>query len=126
MYKKKICVLSVCVVVAILFLVFFAIDSNETELPGGFVYNSQRKDIIGVFDIPPTIIEYEWCGDYIFIEQIPDMPIDAIYDIGYYNYLYDTKKLYWIIDTKKEVITGPIDSVFYIEYMDSISHITMN
>ena len=27
---------------------------------------------------------------------------------------------------KKEVIIGPIDSIFYIEYMDSISHITMN
>lgn len=123
MHKKKICLLFVCFVVVILVLVFFGRDSDETKLPGGFVYNSQRKDIIGFFDIPPTILEYECYGDYIFVEQMPEMPIDAIYDIGYYNYSYDKKKLYWIIDTKKEVLIGPSDSVFYIEYIDSISRI---
>ena len=105
-----------------LFLVlsFHGCTDNE-KLPGGFVYNSQRKDIIGRFDIPSTIISYEYYNDFIFIEQVPKYPIQTIYNIEYYDYSHNDGRLFWIIDITKEKPIGPMDSASFYKYKDSVS-----
>lgn len=107
------------------FLALFAVFSfhyctDDEKLPGGFVYNSQRKDIIGRFDIPSTIMRYEFNDDFIFIEQIPQYPIQAIYNIEYYDYCQNEGRLFWIIDIKRTKPIGPIDSVTFYKYRDSL------
>lgn len=119
-YKWKIWPFIVCFIITALLTLSLFYNPIETNLPGGYIYNSQRKDIVGKFDIPPTIINYDYDDDFIFLEQGPKYPIHAMYNIKYYDYTYGEGKLFWIIDTKKQEPIGPIDSVLF--YKDSILH----
>lgn len=109
-----------CVLLVLFAVLSFHFCTDEEKLPGGFVYNSQRKDIIGRFDIPSTITRYDINDDFIFIEQIPKYPIQAIYNIEYYDYRQNEGRLFWIIDTKRAKPIGPIDSATFYKYKDSI------
>lgn len=119
-YKRRLWPTILCALITFFVVLSFHVCTDDKKLPGGFVYNSQRKDIIGRFDIPSTIVNYEFNNDYIFIEQIPQCPIQAIYNIEYYDYGHNEGRLFWIIDVKKEKPIGPIDSASFYEFKDSI------
>lgn len=102
------------------------LSSDEQKLPGGFVFNSQRKDIIGKFDIPPSVKSFECKENFIFVVQSPRYPIDAIYDIDYYDYSSNDSILFWIIDTKRQKIIGPVESILFNRCKDSIFHQSRN
>lgn len=122
-FRRKRWIYVLCAFIYV-FFVFMIVSSffytDEKKLIGGFVYNSERKDISGRFDIPPTIINYEMKDDYIFIKQVPESPIHAYYNIQYYDYRQDKGTLFWIIDIREQSPIGPLDSVSFYQYKDSI------
>lgn len=119
-YRRRLWPIILCALITFFVVLSFHVCTDEEKLPGGFVYNSQRKDIIGKFDIPSTIVNHEFNNDYIFIEQVPQYPIQALYNIEYYDYCHAEGKLFWIIDVKMEKPIGPIDSASFYEFKDSI------
>ena len=62
----------------------------------------------------------------IFVVQSPRYPIDAIYDIDYYDYSSNDSILFWIIDTKRQKIIGPVESILFNRCKDSIFHQSRN
>lgn len=118
--KWRLWPITLCALLSLFAVLSFHSCTDDKKLPGGFVYNSQRKDIIGRFDIPSTITRYEFNDDFIFIEQIPKYPILEIYNIEYYDYYQNEERLFWIIDIKRANPIGPIDSATFYKYRDSI------
>lgn len=115
--RRKIHIISGVIVI---FMLSSCLYSDDQKISGGFVFNSQRSDIIGKFDIPPSVKKIECKGNFIFVEQNPLYPIPAIYDIDYYDYTSNDSILFWIIDTKKQTPIGPVDSAFFNKFKDSI------
>lgn len=101
-----------------LFLVFSLLyDDNTKNLGSGFKYDTNRKDILGKIDIPPTIISFDYDKHFIIAKQRPTEFHHAIYDKMDYIYPLGRDTIYyWLIIKQEQKILGPLDSIQFLEH----------
>ena len=98
-------------------ILFYSCDNPIVVLGNGYEYNIECHHIISEhFDIPPYIVEYNFDDAFIVAKQKPTHYFNGIYDYpsGFSKekyYLGLNALYYWIIDKKKNIAYGPLDSV---------------
>lgn len=118
----KINFLNVTISLIILFSLFsfisLFINYDNIELGNGFVYNEERKDILGKIDIPPQIISYERDEKYVIVKQLPSKYHNVIYNKIHYEYTNGRNSIYyWLIEKNKQNVMGPMDSLDFIRIL---------
>lgn len=109
------------VVLLLCLFLFFSLMYNDDNknLGSGFIYNTERKDILGKIDIPPTIILYKSDKQFIIVKQQPTEFHNSIYDKMEYVYPKGRKSLYfWIIEKNEQNIIGPLDSLDFVKELE--------
>lgn len=105
------------IMLILLFLGLNSCSSDVTKnLGDGYFYNDEGDDIKDILcrnphggEIPATILDYAYNGNFILAKQIPKIPQDILYDKEYeykdgHNAVY-----YWIIDKTTHIVYGPLD-----------------
>lgn len=98
----------VFIVFIILLILPLFYNSDLTKLGNGFIYDDERKDIIGQKDIPPKIISYSYDSQFVIVKQRPEEYDNAMYP----NYTYPMGRdtiYYWLIIKKEKKVIGPLD-----------------
>jgi hypothetical protein len=114
---KKIIILAITACFILLIGSFFY-DSDNVKIAKGVIYNKERKDILGDYEIPPEVLGYKRVDDFVLVRQSLQFPLDAIYDKRTYEPLYDSI-VYWFIDTKIGEEYGPMDFMEFSKFCRS-------
>jgi hypothetical protein len=88
----------------------FLYNPDDENLGEGFIYNAERKDILGTVDIPPYVLSFAYDKKNIIAKQKPKKYNEAIYDKREYNYPLGRDTIYyWLIIKKEQKIFGPLN-----------------
>lgn len=115
---KKIIILSAITACFILLIGSFFYDSDNVKIAKGVIYNKERKDILGDYEIPPEVLGYKRVDDFVLVRQSLQFPLNAIYAKRTYEPLYDSI-VYWFIDTKIGEEYGPMDFMEFSKFCRS-------
>lgn len=113
--KKIILAITACF---ILLIGSFFYDSDNVKIAKGVIYDKERKDILGDYEIPPEVLGYKRVDDFVLVRQSLQFPLDAIYAKRTYEPLYDSI-VYWFIDTKIGEEYGPMDFMEFSKFCRS-------
>jgi hypothetical protein len=104
--KWKIVIGIICV---LYILVSMYHNPDIEDLGGDFTYDAEQKDIIGIVDIPPQILSFDYDKRFIIVKQRPSKYHNAIYDKREYFYPLGRDTIYyWLIIKKEQKVLGPL------------------